>query len=362
VEERVSSTSPLPDDLAEAGPFARVAHVLAGCGLAVMPVGGADGKEPLVTWGRWKRPPGHSAIDKFIRQFPGADIGVICHLSNITVVDVDDPALVGAMLAQCGDTPLRLSTPRGGVHLVYRHGGEQSAVRLDGMAVDVKAVGGFVLVPPSVRRAGPHAGKCYDFICGSWDDLPHLPKVKTGSLPLAVQAGKDDAPAGQSLHLLQAVGEGRRNTTLFKTLLRVARHCDDVDALVDVAEGLNEACLPPLPASELVRVAQSAWSYEETGKNWAGKGARVVVTAGHLEILATNVDALALCLLLRMNHGARAEPFAVSPKAMAEANLIPGWGPKRYSAARAWLVAQGFLVVVHEGGTGPGDAWLYRFP
>lgn len=101
---------------------------------------------------------------------------------------------------------------------------------------------------------------------------------------------------------------------------------------------------------------------EEEGKNWAGKGARVVVTAGHFQILATNVDALALWVLLRMNHGARAAPFAVSPKAMAEANLIHGWGPKRYSAARTWLVNQGFLAVVHEGGAGPGDAWLYRFP
>jgi hypothetical protein len=110
-----------------------------------------------------------------------------------------------------------------------------------------------------------------------------------------------------------------------------------------------------------VKVAKSVWGYEQAGENWAGKGARAVVTAAHLDMLITNTDALALWLVLRMNHGARVEPFAVSPKAMAKANVVPGWGVARYRAARTWLVAQGFLVVIYRGGGGPGDAWMFKF-
>lgn len=360
-EEDDSSTSaPHDDPAASPGPFARAAHELARHGLAVMPLGGDDGKEPLVTWGRWKRPPRRIAIDNFIGQFPGADIGVICHLSGITVVDVDDPALVGPMQARCGDTPLRLGTPRGGTHLVFRHGGEQSTNGLDDMKVDIKGVGGYVVVPPSIRRSGDHAGRTYHFLTGSWDDLPRLPKVIPGSLPLAAAKGTGSSGADDSVHVLRAVAEGRRNVTLFKSLLRVARACDDFDALLDVAQTLNEANLPPLSDNEVVKIAKSAWSYEEAGTNWSGKGARTVVTASHLDTLITNTDGLVLWLVLRMNHGARVEPFAVSPKAMAEANVIPGWGPKRYAGARNWLVSQGFLVVIYRGGGGPGDAWTFK--
>jgi hypothetical protein len=64
-------------------------------------------------------------------------------------------------------------------------------------------------------------------------------------------------------------------------------------------------------------------------------------------------------LLLRAWHGARPEPFAISPDAMREADLIPGWGRNRYAATRTWLTERGFLDRVHQGGRGARDPSLF---
>jgi hypothetical protein len=57
-------------------------------------------------------------------------------------------------------------------------------------------------------------------------------------------------------------------------------------------------------------------------------------------------------------------PFAwvaVSPKAMAEAEVIDGWGAAKLRTARDWLLDHGHIVRVYEGGSGPGDPSLYAF-
>src|SRR5689334_19390554 len=169
----------------EAGPFGQAALELHGFGLAVIPVGGDDGKVPLVRWASWTRRLGSDVITKLAapHRFGRANIGILTGLSGVTVVDCDDLDAVPAMIERCGDTPLKTRTPSGGVHLWYRSAGERCAdLRPEGWAVDVKGIGGFVVVPPSVRPSGAHAGKAYEFIEGTWADLPTLPTVIPGSL------------------------------------------------------------------------------------------------------------------------------------------------------------------------------------
>jgi len=341
---------------AESGPFAKAALHLYRHGLAVIPVGGEDGKVPLVTWGKFKHPPGRDFLVKLIERHSLANIGVICHLSNVTVIDVDDPTLVKSILQRFGNTPLITGTPSGGVHLWYRHDGERCANLRDseGIAVDVKGIGGFVVVPPSIRPNGPYAGEPYGFIDGSWGDLKRLPKLRPGSL-------SRERNAAEELHFLRAVKTGRRNDVLFKRLLREVRFCDDFDALLDVASSINAGLDPPLADAEVIKTARSAWKYEETGQNWAGCEARAIITAAEFELLKHNLNAYVLWAVLKLNHGARKEPFAVSPKAMSAASVIPGWGPRKYANARNWLVERKFLKVNHEGGARPRDAWLFTF-
>ena len=86
-----------------------------------------------------------------------------------------------------------------------------------------------------------------------------------------------------------------------------------------------------------------------------------MIKASEFVVLQRNPDGFVLLAMLRWLHSVRPGPFAVSPKAMAEDELIDGWTyPRRYMHARNWLVQQGFLDRVHVGGAGPGDPNLYR--
>src|SRR3954447_17926022 len=261
------------------GPFRDAALDLLARGLAVVPCRSADGKVPLVEWGKWTKRPGRAFIEKMMRRHPSANVGIVVGLSGFTVVDCDDPAAVAVMIARCGDTPLKVRTPSGGVHLYYRAAGERYAdLRPEGLKVDVKGIGGFVVAPPSVRPDGTHAGRAYQFLEGSWHDLPRLPAARPGSLPTVEDGARRPAR-------LRAVRQGWRNNTLFRLLLRQARYCDSLDALRDVAEGLNQDFDPPLPPAEVERVARSAWDYEERDENWAGREARVSLTRSRHEAL-----------------------------------------------------------------------------
>ena len=42
----------------------------------------------------------------------------------------------------------------------------------------IRGLGGTVVVPPSIRPAGRHAGKAYTFAKRPWDDVVRLPTVK----------------------------------------------------------------------------------------------------------------------------------------------------------------------------------------
>jgi Bifunctional DNA primase/polymerase, N-terminal/Primase C terminal 1 (PriCT-1) len=323
-------------------------------GLAVIPL--LNGNTPALKFERWRRKPGRVFLNKLAARYPNANIGVLTGLSGITVVDVDDPKLVEPMVLRCGRTPLATRTPRGGVHLWYRSNGEPCGTLRDseGLAVDIKAAGGMVVVPPSIRN-----GRAYTFAWGSWSDLPNLPNVKPGSLP------NDEGSQNRTLHL-RAVKEGSRNWTLFRALLPKAPHCDTIEDLLDVAQTIVDQHFelfpkhPFLPA-EIRKIVRSVWGYQVQGRNWVGKEPHAVTSASELAILVRNLDALALRLILECAHGADPEPFAISARDMADAQVIDGWTDrKRYMRARDFLLEAGFLILVHRGGRGTKDPHTFR--
>src|SRR3546814_2136353 len=59
--------------------------------------------------------------------------------------------------------------------------------------------------------------------------------------------------------------------------MRAAPHCDDLDALLDVARTFAEdALMVPLSEAEVVKTARSAWDYEVTDRNLFGRGAALI--------------------------------------------------------------------------------------
>jgi len=139
------------------------------------------------------------------------------------------------------------------------------------------------------------------------------------------------------------------------------RHCDDFEALLDVAHTRNADYHPLLSDSEVEKTARSAWDYEHNSEkeNWVSGPQRVVLTGGNngiLPILYQNADALALYVKLQEAHGARVEPFAIPPKEMAAVGVIPAFKKShhRYRTARDFLLKNGLIIKVHHG---KGRTW-----
>ena len=89
--------------------FAECASEFAGLGLAPIPTGGDDGKRPLMRdYNRTKI--GRKRISQLSLDFGEANVAVVCGLSQLNVVDVDDPSLIEGMLQRFGDTPLITKT------------------------------------------------------------------------------------------------------------------------------------------------------------------------------------------------------------------------------------------------------------
>jgi len=352
------------------GPFANAAHELREYFLCPIPLGGDDGKKPLVRW--QKHLSSADYIDTLIGKFPDANVGILCGPSKVTVIDIDDPGVASdprrleEYKQRFGDTPLIIRTPRDGAHLYCRSAGERNAdLRSHGLPVDVKGIGGMVVVPPSIRPTGDHAGNSYEFLAGSWMDLHRLPPLKAGALSFDVSgSGIDQFTGGTDPE--NRVIKGMRNNALFYFTKDQARYCDNPDDLLDVARTHNMIFFPPLPDSEVKKVVRSVWGYYERGEIWTKGGPpRVVLTGGpdgDLIILKQNPDAFLLYCVLKEAHGAR-KKFAVSPKGMFEAKFIPSFRSKsRYRRARQWLIDQGLLIEEHKGGRGTGDPSLFRFP
>lgn len=186
-------------------PFKQLALSYYDMGLSIFPCLGEDGKHPLVKWKPYQdRQPTRSELDKMIARFSNANIGLITgRLSNITVVDVDDPALpLEALYDEFGETPVVVSTPRGGKHLYYRFVDEKNSTSAK-RKIDVRSEGGYVIAPPSIN---PEMNRQYVFLEGDISFLEDLPCIKKH------EAG----PRRQQARL------GERNTSLFNHLVKVA--------------------------------------------------------------------------------------------------------------------------------------------
>jgi primase-like protein len=167
-----------------------------------------------------------------------------------------------------------------------------------------------------VRPSGPHAGSSYEFIGGTLADLARLPRLKPESIDRVAVTATNPAR-------LRAVKEGWRNNSLFRHLKDHAPYCDDCETLLDVGMTFGQHdCDPTLPSAEIIKTVHSVWKMKEEGRLWAnGAEPRVVVPGTAIETLGA--DALKLLMKLQLSNFDR-HPFAVMPKAMAEANTIPG--------------------------------------
>ncbi len=358
------------------GAFAAAAEDYWHLGWLPLPLGGADGRKPLIrgfTKYRWR--PGLKTIREWFKRRDVTGIGLVTgKLGNLAVLDDDDPAIpLVELKRRCGETPVRVTTPRGGDggHLYYRYNGERCGnFGAEGLKIDIKGEGGYVVAPPSVRLTGANAGKAYSFAPEvSGGDLARpLPLITPDSLPERTKTAP--AAAGKVVQL-RAVSEPHRNVALFRAAMRCARSCGSEAALLEAGIEINSHFNPPLERAEVAKTVHSAWGYEERSENWFNRASTGTVSgvpdvAAAISAVRTHPggeDAAALYPTLE-KRGLGGKPFAASPKTLAQWGVIPAWGAsyRRYERALAMLVELGFLVIVHKGGRWRGDARKFAFP
>jgi Primase C terminal 1 (PriCT-1) len=304
-------------------------------GVPTFPV---TGKRPSIKgWGKI----GLRASSQLARKFSQATaFGFNCGpRSRITIVDVDsnDEDVLAEAEGIFGESPLVWRTGSGNFAAAYRHRGEGRHIKpIDGLPIDLLG-GGFAVLPESASPKGP-----YEFIRGGIDNLRALPFAR---------------PLPNARTTTGTIRKGSRNRTLFELAMKQARHVDDRDALIDVVMTRNLDCNPPLPDAEVVRIASSAWRYEERGENLFGRrGGAVIIPHTLIDELDDDPDALRLYVKLRRHHWG-AGRFILANGLGSEW----GWGWKRFRNATTTLVKLGIIACVHEGGRGPGDPPRYAW-
>jgi hypothetical protein len=262
-------------------------------------------------------------------------IGFMTNARNgVTILDVDttDEKVLADAMSRHGPTPLVGRTASGKFHGYYKNNGERRRIRpWRGLPIDLLGAGGLAVAPPSQIATGE-----YSFIQGTLDDLDRLPTLANLDLP---QAGLP-APSYEG-----PVAEGERNKALWRHCMRAAHHVDDFNALLDVARTFNDNCLPPLEDSEVIAIAQSAWKYTESGKNYFGQHAAWLPKDEVNELIGHGPDVLSLLTFLRANQG----PESTFMVANGLADTF-GWGRLRFAEARRCLIELGYLKPIRQAG------------
>jgi hypothetical protein len=278
---------------------------------------------------------GLKGSSQLVLKFADADaFGFQCGKANrITLIDIDsrDERIVGEAIKLFGEPPILWRTGSGNHAMPFRHNGEGRRIRpLPGLPIDVLG-GGYAVAPPS-RGAKAH----YKFLQGSLADFDRLPVAR-------IEEGRSLA---QTRDTRDRIAEGKRDDTLFHYALEQASHVYDLDALLDVVRTRNLDCDPPLPDAVVVAKAQTAWRYQQEGRNLVGRGRALVMSHEIYDVLWNeDRDALALYWHLRRFHWGREFVLA---KAMAAAM---GWGLPKWKEARDALRRLGSFAASIPAGT-----------
>lgn len=312
--------------------------------LSVVPVGGDDGKRPLIN--NWTKPVSVARFDALCRIHADANIAINAGPSRLTIVDVDDPDLINLAIQQYGETPLQTRTPSGGGHLWYRANGEPRQIKLDGQPIDILAGKSLLVAPPSVRPDG----NAYRFVCGDIDDITSLPTIRPGALPESHKQAKSTNIKGMP----QPRGQGRNNE-LFMAAKNFAMqdHVSSSNQVMNFCREYNSTFKPPLPDQEVVKVAGSVWKMKTVGRLYGGnKRALVIPETIHVLLMHEAGNVVKLFNYIRFNIASDHIGFAICPKAMTKPLNM---SRHTIEKARERLLEMGFIQRIHKGGAYRGD-------
>jgi energy-coupling factor transporter ATP-binding protein EcfA2 len=224
------------------------------------------GKHPRISQWQKLASSDHKQIGKWWTQWPEANIGLACGQSDIIAIDID-PQHEGCLSdlnlpAEETETLINL-TGSGGQHLIYKLNGLHITNSSKGLpdGIDVRAKGGFVVLPPSNH----YSGRAYQ-----WDAANHPTESSPRSLPNQLKEkllnSKTQALVKSQHNIPQIIPNGTRDNTLASMAgyMRQKFGANETEIL-GTLEAFNPRCETPLPVTELSRISKSMDKYESNG-------------------------------------------------------------------------------------------------
>jgi hypothetical protein len=222
-------------------------------GWAVLPIR-AGSKVPLTAHGVKEASCEAVAIREWWSRWPDACVAIACgsKSSGLVVLDCDAAEFVWALENACGPLPetFTVATGRGS----HRYFVTREPIRTHRIAphLEVRGEGAYVLAPPSLHPSGARYRVIND---AEPAPLPDALRQLLCALPAQSVA--------KSTHAAAKISEGMRNSRL-TSLAGSMRRKGMTPAAIGAAllEENNARCQPPLPESEVRRIADSVGRYE----------------------------------------------------------------------------------------------------
>ncbi len=242
----------------------------ANLGFSVFPIPSGK-KYPKVRWTKVATTD-HQRIEAWFGKCPDYSIGIDCGRSNLVVIDADvkNDGLgnLGSLIAEIPEFRYapKVKTGGGGLHYYFAAPAEREVKSSAGQiapGIDVRAVGGFIVAPPSLHESGER----YEWEIPLSVGLPILPDrlLQLATAKNAASKSPDRAKATkQWLCVDQRVPKGQRNG-YFTALAGTQRYFGvGFDTTLCALKGIRDGlCDEPesFPDSELEAIVKSVWSY-----------------------------------------------------------------------------------------------------
>jgi hypothetical protein len=207
-------------------------------------------KEPATRHGFLDATTDPDRIAWWWRRQPGANVAVATGQPGPDVLDVDQHRAAGSGFAALNrlkraglaeGASAIVSTPSGGLHLYFAGSGQRSG-KLPRHHLDFKAVGGYILAPPSQVSGRPYTVIRHQARAGrlDWASVIGLlePRCQPASRPAVARDGDLSHLAGWAGRLR----EGNRNDGLFWAACRAAEAGDET-VLAELAAAAESAGL-----------------------------------------------------------------------------------------------------------------------